>query len=36
MLKGTSKCVLFRQRAAGWCEAAGKPTEIPPGVALLK
>ena len=33
---GISKRSLFRQRAAGWCKAVGKPDEIPPGVACLK
>ena len=33
---GRSKHLLFRQRAAGWCEAAGNDAQIPPGVAFLK
>ena len=32
---GISKWSIFRQRAAGWCKAVGKPAEIPPGVAFL-
>ena len=36
MVMGTSNRSLFRQRAAGWCKAVGKPDEIPPGVAFLK
>ena len=33
---GISKRDNFRQRAAGWCEAAERSAEIPPGVAFLK
>lgn len=35
-LKGRSKRPISCQRTAGWCKAAGKRTEIPPGVACLK